>query len=114
MTQWELTIEIITKEVCVRYRKPTHPGTVLLEDVIKPLGISITQAARNLGISRKTLSTLINGRCGLSPDVAVRIAKATNTSAESWLGMQTKLDLWDAMQKEPQGIIAFKDALAVQ
>jgi len=78
-------------------RKPTHPGEVLLEDVIKPLGITITEAAQDLGISRKTLSELIHGKCGLSPEMAVRIAKATNTSPESWLAMQTKLDLWQAM-----------------
>ncbi len=88
-------------------RMPTHPGKVLLEDVIKPLGITITKAAEGLGISRKALSEIVNGRCGLSPDVAVRIGKATNTSPESWLAMQTKLDLWKAMQKEPKNIIRF-------
>ena len=88
-------------------RKPTHPGEVLLEDVIKPLGITITEAAQDLGISRKTLSELIHGKCSLSPEMAVRIAKATNTSPESWLAMQTKLDLWQAMQDEPKDVIKF-------
>jgi addiction module HigA family antidote len=95
-------------------RKPTHPGEVLLEDVIKPLGITITEAAQDLGISRKTLSELIHGKCGLSPEMAVRIAKATNTSPESWLAMQTKLDLWNAMQDEPKDIIKFESSIAVQ
>ncbi len=95
-------------------RKPTHPGEVLLEDVIKPLGITITEAAQDLGISRKTLSELIHGKCGLSPEMAVRIAKATNTSPESWLAMQTKLDLWNAIQDEPKDVIKFEPSIAIQ
>jgi len=95
-------------------RKPTHPGEVLLEDVIKPLGITITEAAQDLGISRKTLSELIHGKCGLTPEMAVRIAKATNTSPESWLAMQTKLDLWNAIQDEPKDVIKFEPSIAVQ
>jgi antitoxin HigA-1 len=94
-------------------RKPTHPGKVLLEDVIKPLGITITDAAKDLGISRKTLSEIVNGRCTLSPEVAVRIGKATHTSPESWLAMQTKLDLWSVMQKVPKNVIEFKTSIAV-
>jgi addiction module HigA family antidote len=74
-------------------RKPTHPGEVLLEDVIKPLGLTVTKAAKNLGVSRKTLSELVNQKATLSPEMALRIAKATNTSPESWLNMQTKLNL---------------------
>jgi addiction module HigA family antidote len=96
----------------MRKRKPTHPGEVLLEDVIKPLGITITEAAKDLGVSRKALSELVNGRSALSSDLAVRIAKATNTSPESWLAMQTKLDLWNALQKEPQDVIRFSESVA--
>jgi addiction module HigA family antidote len=95
-------------------RKPTHPGEVLLEDVIKPLGITITEAAQDLGISRKTLSELIHGKCSLSPEMAVRIAKATKTSPESWLAMQTKLDLWQAMQDEPKDVMKFEPSIAIQ
>ena len=78
----------------------THPGAVLREDVIVPLGLSVTEAAKRLRITRKTLSLLLNERAALSPQMAIRIAKATNTSPESWLSMQTKLDLWDAMQTQ--------------
>lgn len=81
-------------------RKPTHPGLILKEDVINPLGLTITEAAENLGISRKHLSQLINGHISLTPEMAVRISKATKTSAESWLNMQIRLDLWYANQKE--------------
>ena len=80
-------------------RRPTHPGEVLREDVIKSLGLSVTDAAKLLGITRKTLSTLLNCRAELSPEMAVRIGKATSTSPESWLYMQAKLDLWIASQK---------------
>jgi addiction module HigA family antidote len=95
-------------------RKPTHPGEVLLEDVIKPLGITITEAAQDLGISRKTLSELIHGKCSLSPEMAIRIAKATETPPESWLAMQTKLDLWQAMQDEPKDVMKFEPSIAIQ
>lgn len=88
-------------------RKPTHPGEVLLEDVIKPLGITITEAAQNLGVSRKTLSEFVNQKSSLSPEMALRISEATKTSPESWLNMQTKLDLWNALQKKPENVSEF-------
>ena len=92
-------------------RKPTHPGEVLLEDVIKPLGLTVTEAAKNLGVSRKTLSELVNQKAALSPGLALRIAKATNTSPESWLNMQTKLNLWNALQHEPENVSEFSHQL---
>ena len=88
-------------------RKPTHPGAVLLEDVIKPLGLTITEAAKMLGVSRKTLSEFVNEKAMLSPDMAIRIAKATNTSPESWMNMQQKLTLWEAEQHLPENVIPF-------
>jgi addiction module HigA family antidote len=91
----------------VSKREPTHPGEVLLEDVIKPLGLSVAEAAKDLGVSRKALYELINGKTSLSPQMAVRIGEATNTSPESWLNMQLKLDLWKAMQHKPANIISF-------
>ena len=93
-------------------RKPTHPGEVLREDVIKPLGLTVTKAAKNLRVSRKTLSELINQKAALSPEMALRIAKATNTSPESWLNMQTKLDLWKALQHEPENVQEFSQQSA--
>ena len=83
-------------------RRPTHPGEVLREDVIIPLDLTVTEAAKRLNISRKTLSLLLNCRASMSPGMAVRIGKATNTSAESWLYMQMKCDLWHALQSEPE------------
>ncbi len=95
----------------MRKRRPTHPGEVLLEDVIKPLGITITEAAKDIGVSRKTLSEIVNCRCAVSPEIAVRIGKATGTSPESWLAMQSRLDLWKAMQKEPKNVTKFQQSV---
>ena len=83
-------------------RKPTHPGEILREDIIKPLGLTVTDAAKRLGVTRKTLSALINCKASMSPEMAVRVARATKTSPESWLYMQAKLDLWHAEQKPPK------------
>ena len=91
----------------IQERKPTHPGEVLLEDIIKPLGITITEAAKDLGVNRKTLSDLVNGKCSLTPEMAVRISQATNTSPESWMNMQIKLDLWKALKNKPRNITGF-------
>ena len=88
-------------------RKPTHPGTVFLEDVIKPLNLTITAAAEMLGVSRKTLSEFVNEKASLSPEMALRISKATSTSAKSWMNMQQKLTLWKAYQKEPKKVTVF-------
>ncbi len=83
----------------MKKRKPVHPGGLLKEEVLIPLGLTVTKAAIDLGVSRKTLSELINEKASLSPDMAVRISKATGTSPESWLNMQLKLDLWASEQK---------------
>ncbi len=80
-------------------RRPVHPGAVLREDVLKPLDLTVTSAARDMGITRKALSEFINEKSSLSPEMAVRIARATSTSPESWLAMQLKLDLWLAQAK---------------
>jgi addiction module HigA family antidote len=81
-------------------RKPNHPGEVFLHDVLIPLGLTVTDAARMMGITRKALSELINEKTSCSPQMAMRIAMVTNTSAESWLSMQAKLDLWKIRQYE--------------
>jgi addiction module HigA family antidote len=94
----------------VETRKPTHPGEVLLEDVIKPLGLTITDAAKQLGVTRKTLSELVNQKTSLSPEMAVRVAEATGTSPESWMNMQVKLDLWQALKKQPKNVVRFSKA----
>jgi len=87
-------------------RKPVHPGNLFKEEVLIPLRLTVTQAAVDLGVSRKALSEFLNGHSSLSPEMAIRIGKATNTSPESWLNMQTKLDLWKAYKKNP-AVITF-------
>jgi antitoxin HigA-1 len=78
---------------------PPHPGEVIRELCIEPLGLTVTGAAEGLGVSRKTLSALLNGRFGISPEMAIRLSKAFGGSAESWLSQQAQYDLWHAMQK---------------
>lgn len=78
---------------------PPHPGEVLKELYLEPLGLTVTEAAEALGVSRKTLSALINGRYGVSPAMAMRLSKAFGTSPEVWLGMQLDYDLWQAKQR---------------
>ena len=81
-----------------RLRKPVHPGKVFFEDVLVPLGLTVSDAANLMGVTRKALSELVNAKSSCSPQMALRIAKVTRTSAESWLAMQAKLDLWKARQ----------------
>ena len=75
---------------------PPHPGTVIRELCIDPLGLSVTEAAKALGVSRKTLSSILNGKAGISPEMAVRLSIAFNTSSESWINQQAQYDLWQA------------------
>ena len=82
----------------MQIHNPPHPGEVLREFCIEPLGISVTEAASALGVSRKTLSAILNGRAGISPEMSIRLAKAFDTSAESWLNQQQQFDLWQARQ----------------
>ena len=78
---------------------PPHPGEVLRELCLEPLELSVSEAARALGVSRKTLSAILNGRAGISPEMAVRLSIAFGTSAESWLNQQTQYDLWLAEKR---------------
>jgi addiction module HigA family antidote len=77
---------------------PPHPGEIIKELCLEPLGISVTEAAKALGVSRKTLSAILNGRAGISPEMAVRLSIAFETSAESWMNQQVQFDLWNAEQ----------------
>ena len=77
---------------------PPHPGEVIRELCLEPLGLSVTAAASGLGVSRKTLSTILNGRAGISAEMAIRLSKAFDTSPESWLNQQSQYDLWQAQQ----------------
>ena len=82
----------------MRMHNPPHPGEILKSLCLEPLGLSVTDTAAALGVSRKTLSAILNGRAGISPEMAVRLSIAFDTSAESWLNQQTQFDLWHAEQ----------------
>jgi addiction module HigA family antidote len=86
----------------MRMHNPPHPGEIIKRLCLDPLGVSVTEAAQALDINRKTLSAILNGRAGISPEMAVRLSIAFGTSAESWLNQQTQHDLWHAEQRRKQ------------
>jgi addiction module HigA family antidote len=79
---------------------PAHPGEVLREYL--PEGMTVTEAAHRLGVTRQALSALLNGRAGVSADMSLRLSQALGTSAEMWLSMQAAYDLWEAKRKPPK------------
>jgi addiction module HigA family antidote len=78
----------------MRMFNPPHPGEILFELWLEPLGLSITQTAKQLNVSRKAVSALVNGKTGVSPEMAVRLELAFGKSAESWLSAQAAYDVW--------------------
>lgn len=78
---------------------PPHPGEVIRELCLAPLGVTVTDAAKALGVSRKALSELLNGKTGVSPEMAIRLSIAFDTTPESWLTQQMQYDLWQAGQR---------------
>ncbi len=83
----------------LRAHAPPHPGEILRELCLAPMGLSVTQTARALGVSRKALSELLNGKSGISAEMALRLSVAFGTSAESWLIQQAMFDLHEAKKK---------------
>ncbi len=79
---------------------PPHPGEVIRRQCLEPLGLSVTEAAKGLGVSRNTLSMLLNGRLGISPEMAIRLSQGFGGSPESWLQQQMQYDLWEAQQRK--------------
>lgn len=80
----------------MRMHNPPHPGEIIRALCLEPLGLTITDAAQALGVSRKTLSAIVNGRASVTPEMAVRLSMAFDTTAESWLNQQAQYDLWQA------------------
>ena len=81
-------------------KNPPHPGQSVRHDCIAPLGLTITEAADALGVTRQTLNNLVNGKSGISADMAIRLAKAFDSDAETWLRLQMAYDLAQARQHE--------------
>src|SRR3990172_8642477 len=80
----------------MRMKNPPHPGKHVRLDCIEPLGLTITDAAKRLGVTRQTLNNLVNGKAGISPEMAIRLSKAFGGSPEVWLGLQMEYDLVQA------------------
>jgi addiction module HigA family antidote len=89
----------IKKLTNMRMHNPPHPGEVIRKLCLEPLGLSITKTAKALGVSRNTLSSLLNGETGISPEMAVRLSIAFDTTAESWMNQQVQYDLWQTRQR---------------
>jgi addiction module HigA family antidote len=84
----------------MQMHNPPHPGEVIRGLCLEPLDLSVTAAAEALGVTRKTLSAILNGRAGISPEMALRLSIAFDTSPESWLNQQSQYDLWMAKKKK--------------
>lgn len=83
----------------IKMFNPPHPGEVLKELYIEPLGITITEFALKIGVRRATASDLINAKSALTPKMAIKLAKAFKTSPDMWLGLQMQFDLWEEEQR---------------
>lgn len=94
----------------IKKRKPTHPGGILKRHYIEPLSLTISEVAEALGVSRKTISKIVNEKGSITPDMALRLSKAFNTTPELWLNLQTNYDLWIA-EKESEGIVKIKSLI---
>ena len=82
----------------MQMHNPPHPGEAIRELCLEPMGLTVTKAARGLGVTRKALSELLNGHSGISPEMAIRLSKAFGGSAESWMTQQMQYDLWRVQQ----------------
>ncbi len=80
-------------------KDPPHPGGIVRRQCLEPLGLSVSAAALGLGVTRQALSDLVNGRAGVSVDMAVRLSQAFGSSPETWLGLQMAHDLWRARER---------------
>jgi addiction module HigA family antidote len=87
-------------EVTMPMKNPPHPGLSVRLDCLEPLGLSVTKGAEALGVTRQALNNLVNGKAGISPEMAIRLAKAFGSNSETWLAMQMAYDLAQARQHE--------------
>jgi len=78
---------------------PAHPGEIVREECLKPLGLTVTAAAEALGVTRKALSDLLNGHTGVSPEMAIRLEQVFGSTADTWLRIQMQRNLWEARQR---------------
>ena len=83
-------------------KNPPHPGKVVRVSCLKPLGLSVTEGAKALGVSRQALSNLVNGRARVSSEMAIRLAKAFGSTTETWIRLQTAYDIAQALEREDE------------
>ena len=83
-------------------QNPPHPGGLVRRQCLDPLGLSVTEAAAGLGVTRQALSDLVNEKAGISVEMAIRLSKAFGSSPETWLGMQMAYDLWQMRARTPE------------
>jgi addiction module HigA family antidote len=83
-------------------KNPPHPGKAVRVSCLEPLGLSVTEGARALGITRQSLSNLINGKTGISPEMAIRLSKAFGSTPDTWIKLQAAYDLAQALKHEKQ------------
>jgi len=86
----------------VEMHNPAHPGEIIREECLKPLGLTVTAAAEALGVTREALPDLLNGHTGVSPEMAIRLETVFGSTADTWLRMQVQRDLWEARQRADQ------------
>ncbi|MBN1448375.1 MAG: HigA family addiction module antidote protein [Bacteroidetes bacterium] len=91
-----------------RTRRPTHPGEILREDFLPDYGLTVTQLAQAIGVSRQTVNELLRERRVLSPSMALRLARLFGNTPEFWLNLQRAVDLWDARAAQGQEIRRIK------
>ena len=80
----------------MRMKRPPHPGRIVRQECIEPLGLTVTEAAGRLGVTRQTLNNVVNEKAGISPEMSIRLSKAFGSSPEVWLGLQMEYDLAEA------------------
>jgi antitoxin HigA-1 len=93
-----LSLKVRT-QTAMAMHNPPHPGGIVRRQCLEPLGLSVTEAARGLGVTRQALSELVNEKTGISVEMAIRLAKAFGSSPEAWLGLQMAYDLWQARDR---------------
>jgi addiction module HigA family antidote len=91
---------LIDGDVTMPMHNPPHPGLTVRHDCLEPLGLTVTEGAKILGVTRQALNNLVNGRAGISPEMAIRLSKAFGASPEVWLRLQMAYDLAQARQKK--------------
>jgi antitoxin HigA-1 len=101
---------VTTTKKPARMHKPAHPGEILRELYLEPMGLTITEAAEALGVSRKHFSAIVNERVPVTPDMAMRLAAAFATEPELWVNLQAQYDLWDVSRKRRPKVRALRVA----